>query len=107
MNTPCEPFRPGIYWCGDNSIGINPKKAHSITATTRQDTSAVTARLITTGMKIEHVTELVSWCIKPSRITSGLRETFTKIYAVERTQKKAEIRVRELISAPPPPFHSP
>ena len=40
---------------------------------------------------------LVSWCFKPSqlqRIISGLRETFIKIYIVERTNK-AEIRPEE------------
>ena len=40
---------------------------------------------------------LVSWCFKPSqaqRIISGLKETFTKRYIVERTSK-AEIRPEE------------
>ena len=39
----------------------------------------------------------VSWCFKPSqpqRIISGLKETFTKRYIVERTNK-AEIRPKE------------
>ena len=38
--------------------------------------------------------KLVSWCFKPSqpqRITSGLKETFTKRYIVERANR-AEIR---------------
>ena len=44
-----------------------------------------------------YIPELVSWCFKPSqpqRILSGLRETFIKIYVVERTNK-AEIRPEE------------
>ena len=43
------------------------------------------------------VTNLVSWCFKPSqpkRIISGLRETFIKRYIVERTNK-AEMRPEE------------
>ena len=43
--------------------------------------------------------QLVSWCFKPSqpqRIISGLRETFTKRYIVERTNK-AEIKPEEQI----------
>ena len=44
-----------------------------------------------------NVSELVSWRFKPSqpqRIISGLRETFTKRYIVERTNQ-TEIRPEE------------
>ena len=43
------------------------------------------------------MSELVSWCFKPSqpqRITSGLKETFIKRYVVESI-RKAEIRPEE------------
>ena len=48
----------------------------------------------TTTQKQWTVSELVSWCFKPSqtqRIISGLKKTFIKIYIVERTSK-AELR---------------
>ena len=41
--------------------------------------------------------QLTSWCFKPSQpqwILSGLKETFTKRYKIERTYK-AEIRQEE------------
>ena len=51
---------------------------------------------------MKRISLLVGWCFKsgqPQRIISGLKETFIKRYAVERTNK-AEIRPEEQSEKP-------
>ena len=58
---------------------------------------SASARQNVTNNILFGVSELVSWCFKPSqpqRIISGLRETCIKRFIVERTNK-AELRPKE------------